>query len=377
MILDSNRNASPRPARARIGILTAAAAMVAILGLHAGPRLVLAEDTIDSKTDTTVRHEIDVVTDVSVETNIELETAQVAAPFAAADESRAPSSDPIESGPRPKPQPVPRTPQALELPPASPLAPVPPHGLVKVHPPGLAGPAVVAISPGGPMVVAAPPVQPVPAVKVAARARNSGDDSLERRLERLEQLVESLLAREKGPRKTAEAEHDFKFEFKGKEFDLDKEKFAKLAEEHKKLAEKMHKFGPSEEELARIKDQAKRDAERAVRDVERAARDVERSVRESQDRVRIEGRRAQEAQGPQAFGLDTFEKQRQQFEAQRRALERQMEALQRQIERLEQEQEKLEPKRLDREKKPKPLEKDNDFPKPGDARGEIKPKLAK
>lgn len=49
MILDSTRNSSPRLARTKTGLLTAAAALVTILILQTGPRLVLAEQEQSKK----------------------------------------------------------------------------------------------------------------------------------------------------------------------------------------------------------------------------------------------------------------------------------------------------------------------------------------
>jgi beta-lactamase regulating signal transducer with metallopeptidase domain len=402
MILDSKRNTSPRLARARVGVLSVAAALVAILGLHAGPRLVLAGDKVaaDAKEEA-VSREIQGTAEVSTE---------VAAPAVATTESvavtvlelPAPSSDPVESGPRPKPLPSP-------APAAAPAAlPVPPRAVVRVQAPASVHPTVRIAPPAGPMIAVVSPAdhpgQPPSAVPASPRRSRPGDDSVERRLERLEQLVESLVAREKGAKTSANvnrdsnvnrdfkyelkgpaAEHSFdkenlKFELKGSgwEHAFDKEKFSKMAEDFDKLADKLGKAKPSEEALARIKDQAKRDAERAVRDAERAAKDLERVARESQDRAKSEERRAQASASrsvERQVERIPLEKQRQSLEAQRRALEKQMEAIERQIERLEEEKEKPEPKRVDPETRVKQLDKKIESLKPGDSRDEDSSKI--
>jgi len=43
MILDTHRNTSPRLAKARLGLLTSSSALIAVLALYSGPRLVLAQ----------------------------------------------------------------------------------------------------------------------------------------------------------------------------------------------------------------------------------------------------------------------------------------------------------------------------------------------
>jgi beta-lactamase regulating signal transducer with metallopeptidase domain len=374
MILDSNRNASPRLARARVGVLTTAAALTALLVLHAGPRLVLAADErtdtdradVAIMTETANVSDVTAVAELATETTIEVEAPPLA-PVLAATDVPTPPAAPIESGPR-----------AKRVPPLAPLAeevPAPAKSLKRppalINPPVMAQPAIVKTRPAVSVAAAATSVDQVAqstsvAQPVPAKPRKSGDDSIERRLERLERMVESLLAREKG-KKQIEAEHDFKFNMKGPSIDfpndkfnklIDKEKFAKLAEDSAKMAEKFAKSGLNEKELARIHEQASRDVERAAREVEKAARDIERTASENTNRTKVDDNRAQ----------------RQELEAKRRSLEKQMQALQRQIERLAEEQENLDPKSADREKKLKQPEKDTDSSKPVKPNDEDKPK---
>jgi hypothetical protein len=93
-----------------------------------------------------------------------------------------------------------------------------------------------------------PPPPSLPPPPMMRGPKSPSDHAIERRLERLERMVESLMAREKGAKPRKEAADDFGFNYKGPwfEHDFDKEKFAKLAEEHGKLAEKMFKLGDAE-----------------------------------------------------------------------------------------------------------------------------------
>jgi len=54
MILNAHRNTSPRLAKARLGIITAATTLVAVLILYAGPRLVLAQNATSASNPSTV-----------------------------------------------------------------------------------------------------------------------------------------------------------------------------------------------------------------------------------------------------------------------------------------------------------------------------------
>jgi len=353
MILNSNRNSSPRLARVRALVLSAAAALVAILVLQAGPRLALAADP-PAAADPAEAAVAKVQNDVAA---VETLLAEI-------QEAQEPPGGGAESGPRPKARPVP-VPQIAPVPAIVPHPPHAPHALVA--PP-------VAVARPEPSAPATPP----------ARARRSGD-SIERRLERLEQLVESLLEREKGPKKGPDAARDFRFDMKMPrieipkievqkieipKFEFDQNKFGKMAEEHKKLAEKMHKFGPSEEELARIQEHAHREGERAQRDAERAVRDLER-LKDGEHRVQIEERRAKDALSESRINL---QKQRAELQAQRRSLERQMQALERKMQRLEERQHKAEEESTGREQGPKKRDPGSDAAEPEDSGRKDQPK---
>ena len=291
MILDVNRNSSPRLARLRLGILTAATTWIAILGLTTGPRLIFAEENANNN--------------LSVDQTAEVPT-QVA-------EDSAPPPATTESGPRQKPH------RARQ--PAPAVAPAPDPQPIEVPRPRLRSraPAMVA-----------PPTAPA----AAAPRQNASDDSLERRLDRLEQMVQSLMAREQVKKRT-DAGHDFHFDLKGPMFDqaLEKEIHAKIAAAHAKAAGRLPKSEYQEEELDRVIEKANRDVERAERDAQRAAKDLERAALEKQ-RPEADERAA----AAQARTWQSAKSQRKSLEAHRKALEKQMEAVQRQLQRLHEEQ---------------------------------------
>ncbi len=275
MILDSNRNSSPRVAGARVGVLAIAAALIALLGLAAGPRLAFAQDKADSFSPT------------------------------------------VESGPRPKPEPQP---EGLTPPPAPPVEPVAAESAV-IFKSSAAAPSVAIVQPAQPF--ATPPAKPMPP---SARNRRGSDSSIERRLDRLEELVDSLVAREKG--KPRPPEQEFKFNY---------DKFGKKPSV------------PNQEDITRMQEMAKRETDRAMREVDRAMKQMEQTLRESQPK--IEGKLAPNDQPGVIDHRAIFKTQRQALEVQRKALEKQLAAIERQMERLEAEQQKLDEKRADYEKR--------------------------
>jgi beta-lactamase regulating signal transducer with metallopeptidase domain len=353
MILDPKRNASPRLARAKAGLLAAVAALAAVLALYSAPRLVFAQEA----TPLTVAQTEVTVSDESVEAPAAPEAAEL--PIKAARPKRIRAKTAIVAPAALPSEPTLSSSADVALPPRPPSAH---NGPVMASVPMPAAPSAGGAGVGfpGPYIAqgdVAPPPKP-------RKHKADGDESLEQRMDRLEKLVEKLLARDKAEKKAADvASKQFnyevkRFDFKGPKFDekdLEKMKAAKL----------------SDEEIARIKEQAARDAERAVRDSERAVRDIERSNRDSQKRYA-------ELNEKLASGQDSVEMQRKILESQRGALEKQMEALHRQMEQLNKQQEKLdhsqqERGRPDKERKEKRKQKDHDHDENED-RSDTEPK---
>lgn len=362
MILNSKRNTSPHLARATVGFLTTAAALTAVIGLQAAPRVSIAAsaDRAEGKATTvSAQSEPEIATSVTAEVQTHAQGEAVAelkspdgtltlkrtATFAV-DAEPATASATVDSGPKPKPA---QTPAALSLPAASPVgaprpmaapapAQVPPRALAAANaaPPLAAPPAP---SPGPP--IAGPPPG-IPGSPPLAKPRRVADNaSLERRLERLERMVESLLEQQKAHKETREAFSDeFDIQLKGPDWNQSfddakwrawEDKWKEYGEHFAELAEKFSESG-LKEDLARIQQEAARAAELATRALERAVREAEQAKNQALLRLRADNREA---------GKQTLERQRQLLESQRRALEEQIQALDRQLEHLEEQQDRL------------------------------------
>lgn len=392
MILDPKRNASPRLARASLGLLTTATAMIAGLALFTGPRLALAADhTDDAKSDdsadaATSQEPVEVSeVSVSEDSNGVVTTTRTAVvTSAAADVFTTPTTTTLttsisdDSGPRfktgtsgsaPVALPAPPAPGAFSAAPALPApptavgyAPKPPHPVVVISatPSPSPSPRIVIARGGEPTPEALDELAPIKekrGKKEAKEAKEAADRSMEHRLERLEHQMAELLALQKGMGMQWQPKNDLQFKF---DQNFDQKKFAKAMEDANRNI-------PNEAEIARIREQAmqqaKRDTERATRDVEKAVRDAQRA---SADAARAQAQNAdQQAKraAEEAF-KQSFEKQRHDIEAQRNGLEKQMEALEKQMEKLEEAQEKMqeraehERERADREREKREKKRD-------------------
>ena len=288
MILNTNRNISPCLAPSRAGLLTTAAALLALAAFYCAPRLVLAQDTPVPPTP-------------PIPPVPSVQPGQPAFPpvaaVAAAPEATPPADEP-ERGPKYKSHNfAPATPRAFSLSPPTP------------RPPGMAPVAPAAAEVACDTTVGVAIAGPGHAMAMAGQSsggggRSSGDDrsSVEERLDRLEKMVESLAAQQKAKPKSA----DVWF------WNQDQQTLKRQAELSQDRAER---------EVARAQEQMKRAAE----EMERAAKDQELKA--------------------QMMAKDMPRKQLEALRRAREGLQRQMNALDRQIERLEQDGEKLkEPK---------------------------------
>jgi hypothetical protein len=317
MILDSKRNSSPRLARAKAASLAAVAALLAIWGLRSGPRVALAaEQPVPKLPHLEATEETQRVTEVH---------SNAATPPAAAEVPEPPeetSGITVTSGPRPKP-----TPQADPL-------------IAGINPPALLAPLAPSFALTAP-VPADATTPPAPAVaRAGGKRKDRTDTSIEQRLDRLERMVETLLARDKEKNKT-DTRKDFSFNYKTPNdlFDGD-------------AAVRWKSGTPNGEDMAKLKDFAKHQGEIAAKEAQRATRDIEKS-RQEIARVGENGRPGRINGQTKEFddARDQFEVQRQQLEAQRKALEKQMHALEKQLNRLNEEQEKVKHHDEDHEKR--------------------------
>jgi len=340
MILNSNRNTSPRLAKARLGLLAMAAALLAVAAIYFAPRLAFAQSA-----------GAPAPAPVAIPEAPGAGTASVApAAVIAVSEEAAPSALPAARAVSPGPKFKPGSEIAVDVRPA--IAPRPSIAILTAPTPALPPVALVGVAPVpvAPMVAMADPFSEPGQPKAPRPAHRPGrDSSLEDRLDRLEKMVESLVARQnKNPDKfefslkpppgqmkfdgkdlpgfekewhQAQADYAQKMaEFKMKQADADKrlaeldklkawkdqkgsEKIKELAEQHAKMAV----------DQAKVAEQAAREAQRATRDAQRG-----RTPRKMRDGSHQE--------------LGALHKQREMLEKQMEQLDRRIETLERQFE---------------------------------------------
>jgi beta-lactamase regulating signal transducer with metallopeptidase domain len=240
MILNTNRNRSPRLAMSRLGVFTTATALLAVLAIGAGPRLVLAQSTSATTAATT-----------SVNPPTSSEPAPVAEETPAALPPDAPGA---ESGPRYKTS-------------ASSYDAAPGISVALSAPPAPESPATTAVAPVAP-ISAAPPMPPTPPLDHPRRKHMS----VEERLDRLERILDELEANgeAKGRHHSGESYSIYGGPKGQGNYD------AWSADSR------------AEMELKRAADEAKRAEERARRSVEAGKRSAEQAMREvekMQDKV--------------------------------------------------------------------------------------------
>lgn len=321
MILDTKRNAVPRLARARVSLFATAALMAALAAYWAGPRLALADEPSDDAKAKSVE-------------------VQESAPAAEQAADVAPSIVASEDGltlvaPGKKARVKAKARASSGFVPGATLTLPPPDSDVVVNvnplPPGAL--ALVGAPPGAPDI--APDAEPAggPEPRPARRPRRPEGDDIERRLDRLERLVESLVTNNKGP-KMKMSDGPGKPNFYG-EMDMKGQRNEGRA--HEEDIRRM------EEKVRRASEQAARDGERIARDAERRARDVERAVKEAQASMHAN------MNFNFADGREALEAQKHALEGQRHALEQQMRELERQMQRLERQRDKMDAERQDQE----------------------------
>jgi beta-lactamase regulating signal transducer with metallopeptidase domain len=359
MILDLKRNSSVRVAGGSVGALTIATSLLALLAVLSGPRVALAQsagaatgsDTPSasvtapvtaSASAPTVRTDLDVDVDVDMDLDraVELELGE---PEIGVAVNIVP---PVPAAP-PNPPHLPETPAKVKEPkgnlpavnhPAPP--PAPPAARVP-HPPR----AVIAAN----QAVIAHPNIPGAQVRAVGSAEAPGESakkgkeqSLERRIERLERLVNEMAGKQQWNRSPGASENRFHYEMRGPGAQEQSSEF--------KWEAKPPKGAKEEEKIEIIKNEAKRQADRAVRDAARAMKEVERSAAHREHDVRMNELHA----SMKELGSDARQ-QRKVLEGQRRALEKQLEAIEKQLERLEEQQEKQKSERQKELPQPKPV----------------------
>ena len=294
MILDQKRNSSTRLARSKVGLTVVAGTLMAAVGWQSAPRLVFAQETSAAAPTTLIAEESAISTEV--------ETPERSKPSRTAITTITTAPAPLPGGSATAIISASATP-AVEARPAA-------RSSVTFAPaaPRLVEPEI-ALDIKAPVLAQAPPMAPTHPKPPAPRKPEG--DSLERRVERLERMIESLVA----SHKENPLRFDHKMEFHMQRPDEGRSKewegHVEAAKEYPKQAESWPQFGPNEKEVARIREKA------VQRAVEQAQRDAELAARMSREMVtKFQGRRGD-------------------LDARRRALEQEMQALERQMQRLE------------------------------------------
>jgi beta-lactamase regulating signal transducer with metallopeptidase domain len=250
MILNTKRNASPRVSRMGVGMMTATVLGLAVAAMVATPRLVVASEAPE----------------------LEAVAAEPAAPAAVAVVSAAPATVELSLA-------------AVKAVPA--IEFVEPKVHVQVKP--MPAPAPVKIASAAP--------EGGPRVKV--KLRGDDDDDLERRLERLERMVEKLAKRDQPDAKT-------------------------------QMNNMNRNFGPE------LNAQIRNEVERAHRETDRAMREVQRAVSEqnraSQEQARASVDRERAVKMASRDGRESLKARRHALEAQRKQIEKELEAIEKEME---------------------------------------------
>ena len=285
MILNTRRNTSPRLAASRLTFMASAAALCAVTAICLAPRIVLAQgDPAPPAAKTQgapVAEPVNATPAVaSVAVSFSPEAGEAASSDVALPATPKPAA--IGSGPKlktghsmavnsqPAVEPAPPTPTVL----AAPVAPAAPAPLSAVSAP-LMPPESVLLS-------AAPAPEPRPGRTPRPARAESADLTLEERLERLEKMVESLVAH-------GYATHD-PYHLKpspDKVGPIDRKEIAEIEAHARHQAEMARKQMLDPKEIEKITEQAKREAARAADQAKRAAVDAEKIAREQKKRQTV------------------------------------------------------------------------------------------
>lgn len=291
MILNTQRNRSSRLARSRLGIFTLSTAMLAVLTVSAGPRLVQAQSsastTVEKVADTTPLPPKPEVPDVPV----------------------------AEAGPRVKvstryavaPRAVLVVGEEQPTAPATPALPAPPTPPVAVTVPGYALAPVPVVTPDVPEAPSAVSIN-------RARKRNA---SVEERLARIESILSELQARNA----------------KGLTYHYEAADMAKVAADYKHSADEARKMADEARHSAEVGREAalagRLAAEKGQRDMELAMRDL--SKLRNKDLASLNESLTELRSDAPAIELEALRQARQ-------SLNKEVQAIERQIRRLEEEQ---------------------------------------
>lgn len=321
MILNTHRNTSPRLAATWLTFMASAAALFAVTAIYLAPRIVLAQSDPAPAAPNTQGSLID----DPVQGTPAVASAAVSfspEPGEAASSDTAPAATPkpaaIGSGPKLKPghsSAVSSQPIVVPAPP-TPAVPAAPVAVTVPTPPWMSrGPFVLSAA-------AAP--EPRPGRTPRPIRAESADSAFEDRLERLEKMVESLMARGYATQNSYPLKPS-----PDKVGPIDRKEIAEIEAYARHQAESARKQAPNEKKIEKMKEQAKQEAGRGADQAKRAAAGAEKAARAEQRRQT----RRDFKEGSQ--------KQLAELRKQLEILEREREKLDRQIEQLERKQEQL------------------------------------
>jgi beta-lactamase regulating signal transducer with metallopeptidase domain len=337
MILNTRRNASPRLAKTRLGIITSAAVMAACIALYTAPRIVFAQSAAVAGGAALAGPPANSSAEIPVALP---EPPLMPAPVAVAASGLADQALPgVDRGPKAKagrdcddalpvsaaPVPTPFIPSVQPVPgqPAVAAAPVPPALPTP--------PVAVNVAPLPPVIAVTPrvAVTPRPAY-VGVFAQASSDVSsknlkgppalkpgatFEERLERLERMVEALVEKQNAQRGPPQA-------FGGK------------------WVQPGMPGKPWDGQT--LEESVKRQAERAAEQANRAADQMKRAAEASERAAKQDGTAAQEQkQKAEAMRKEAYKQQVEAVRKARESLQRELERLDRELERLERNRERL------------------------------------
>jgi beta-lactamase regulating signal transducer with metallopeptidase domain len=330
MILNTRRNTSPRLAATWLTFMASTAALFAVIAICLAPRIVLAQseaapapaNSQGSPIDEPV-HATPAVASVAVSFSSEAgatSSSEVALPV-------PPRTAAIASNPKLKPG------RSRAIPGQPAVEPAPPTPVVLTAPALPAAPAPLSVqsaplmSPRSILLSAAPVPEPRPGRTPRPVRAESADSTLEERLERLEKMVESLLARGYAAPNPYHPKPS-----PDKVGPMDRKEMAEIEAHARLQAEMARKHEWDVKEIEKIKEHAKHEAARAVSQVKRAA-DAEKVARAEQKRQTRRGFK----EGSQKQ-LDDLRKQLEMLDRKREELEHQIEELERNEEQLDQQE---------------------------------------
>ena len=388
MILDTQRNKSTRLARTHTGALAATALLTAFLGIVSGPRLAIAQDSIDPDAASKTSEESDVIP------NRNADDSSAAIPIRSVQSVSVIAPQKRTSG-------LPVVSEDVNV--VAQIVSQPRQRIRKISPTlnkkplELISPSVAFVnSPTDPVLalvgsdcdesdsvasrptLGVPPSRPALALALVGQnraARNSrvevhSERALERRLKRLESMVESLLARELQSRNGETADDDSELDsldqFPDSDYrsilkkkqskrlhdDLDHiESFDEGGDQHPHAERPAHRDVEHgfdfdfDVDVDAFSELTERFQEQAARVAEQAARQTDRAMREAQRAGRIMQRHSEEAghrELPIEIRRRILEEQRESLEHQLQDMERQLDELKGTLEELDEQAETLE-----------------------------------